>query len=54
MTNIRALSHRALSSNFLENSGGISSSLPSSYGPVVIRKYRIPLLTKFAINETKN
>ena len=44
---------RALSSNFQESAGETSPSCPSSYAPVVIRKYRIPLLTKFAIVKLK-
>ena len=46
MTKIRILflKIRALSSNFQKSAGEISLSLPSSYSPVVIRKYRIPLL----------
>ena len=51
MTKIRTLflKIRARSSNFQENAGETSPSPPSSYAPVVIRKYRIPLLDKFAI-----
>ena len=55
MTRIRTLfpKIRALSSNFQERSGEASPSLPSSYEPVVIRKYKIPLFTKFAIVKLK-
>ena len=55
MTKIRTFSPkiRALSSNFQESAGEISSSPPSSYALVVIRKYRIPLFTKFAILKLK-
>ena len=44
---------RALSSNFQESAGETSLSPPSSYAPVIIRKYRYSLLTKFAIVELK-
>ena len=44
---------RALSSNFQESAEETSLSPPSSYAPVVIRKYRIPLLTKFVILKLK-
>ena len=52
MTKIRTLflKIRALSSNFQESAGETS---PSSYTPVVIRKYTIPLVTKFAIVKLK-
>ena len=55
MTKIRTLflKIRALFSNFQESAGETSPSSPSSYAPVVIRKYRIPLLTKFAIVKLK-
>ena len=55
MTKIRILflKIRALSSNFQESAGEIPPSPPSSYSPVVIRKYRIPLLTKFVILKLK-
>ena len=55
MTKIRILfpKIRALSSNFQESAGEISPSPHSSYAPVVIRKYRIPLLTKFVILKLK-
>ena len=55
MTKIRTLflKIRALSSNFQESAGETSPFCPSSYAPVVIRKYRIPLLTKFAIVKLK-
>ena len=51
MTKIRILfpKIRVLSFNFQESAGETSPSPPSSYAPVVIRKYRIPLLTKFVI-----
>ena len=42
-----------LSSNFQEGAGETSPSRPSSYALVVIRKYRISLLTKFAIVKLK-
>ena len=41
---------RALSSNFQKSTGEKS---PSSYPPVVIRKYRMPLLTKFPMVKLK-
>ena len=44
---------RALSSNFQEKEVETSPSPPSSYAPVVVRKYRIPLFTKFAIVKLK-
>ena len=44
---------RALSYNFQENSGETSLSPPSSYVLKVIRKYRTPLFTKFAIVKLK-
>ena len=44
---------RALFSNFQKSTGVKPSSSPSSYAPVVIRKYRIPLFTKFAIVKLK-
>ena len=44
---------RALSSNFQESEENTSPSPLSSYASVVIRKYRIPLFTKFAIVELK-
>ena len=55
MTKIRILflKIRALSSNFQENAGETSPSPPSSYVPVVIRKYGIPLLTKFVTLKLK-
>ena len=55
MTKIRILfpKTRALSFNFQENAGETSPSPPYSYAPVVIRKYRTPLLTKFVILKLK-
>ena len=55
MTKIRTrfFKIRALSSNFQESGGETSSSSPTSYAPVEIRKYRIHLLTKFAIVKLK-
>ena len=55
MTKIRRLflKIRALSVNFQESAGETSLSPPSSYAPVVIRKYRLPLITKFAIVKLK-
>ena len=55
MTKIRILflKIRALSSNIQESAGETSPSPPSSYSPVVIRKYGIPLLTKFVILKLK-
>ena len=55
MTKIRTLflKIRALFSNFQESAGETSPSSPSSYAPVVIRKYGIPLLTKFVIVKLK-
>ena len=55
MTKIRTLflKIRGLPSNFQESEGETSPSPPSSYAPVVIKKYRIPLLTKFAIVKLK-
>ena len=55
MTKIRTLflKIRALSSNFQESPGETSPSPPSSYSSVVIRKYRIPLLTKFVTLKLK-
>ena len=55
MTKIRRLfpKIRALSVNFQESAGEASLSPPSSYAPVVIRKYRLPLITKFAIVKLK-
>ena len=44
---------RAPSSNFQESAGETSPSSLSSYTPVVIRKYTIPLLIKFAIVKLK-
>ena len=44
---------RALSSNFKKSVGETSPSPPSNYAPIVIRKYRIPLLTKFVIVKLK-
>ena len=44
---------RALSSNFQESAGETSPSPLSSYAPIVIRKYRIPFFTKFAIVKLK-
>ena len=35
------------------NAGETSLSPPSSYAPVVMRQYRIPLFTKFAIVKLK-
>ena len=40
---------RTLSFNFQESAGETSPSPPSSYASVVIRKYRLPLITKFVI-----
>ena len=55
MTKIRILflKIRALFSNFQESAGETSPFPPSSYSPVVIRKHRIPLLTKFVILKLK-
>ena len=55
MTKIRTLFMKisALSSNFQGNAGETPPSSPSCYAPVVLRKYRIPLLTKFAILKLK-
>ena len=55
MTKIRTLflKIRAFPSNFQESEGETSPSPPSSYAPVVIKKYRIPLLTKFALVKLK-
>ena len=55
MTKLRTLflKIRALFSNFQESAGETSPSSPSSYVPVVIRKYRIPSLTKSAIVKLK-
>ena len=55
MTKIRTLflKIKALSSNFQESPGETPPSSPSSYALVVIRKYRIPLLTEFAIMKLK-
>ena len=55
MTKIRILfpKIRALSFNFQESAAETSPSPPSSYAPVVIRKYRILLLTKFVILKLK-
>ena len=55
MTKIRTLflKIRTLLSNFQGSEGETSPSPPSSYTPVVIKKYRIPLLTKFAIVKLK-
>ena len=55
MTNIRTRfpKIRALSSNFQESAGETSLSPPSSYAPLVMREYRIPLFTKFAIVKLK-
>ena len=44
---------RALPSNFQESEEETSPSPPSSYASVVIKKYRIPLFTKFAIVNLK-
>ena len=44
---------RALSSNFKEIEEDTSPFPPSSYASLVITKYRIPLLTKFAIVKLK-
>ena len=43
----------ALSSNFQESEVEISRCPSSSYAPVVIRKYRILMFTKFAIVKLK-
>ena len=55
MSKIRVLfpKIRALSSNFQESAGETSPSPPSSYAPVVIRKYSIPLFAKFVILKLK-
>ena len=52
---MRNLIHRRpkYSSNIQESAGEAFPSPPSSYAPVVIRKYRISLLTKFAIVKLK-
>ena len=54
MTKIRTLflKFSALSTNFQKSAGETSPSSSSSYAPVV-RKYRVPLLTKFAIVKLK-
>ena len=54
MTKMRTLflKFTALSTNFQKSAGETSPSSPSSYAPVV-RKYRVPLLTKFAIVKLK-
>ena len=44
---------RELSSNFQESAEEISPFPHFSYAPVVIRKYRISLLTKFVILKLK-
>ena len=44
---------RVLSSNFERSAGEKSPSSPSSYAPVVVRKYRISLLTKFTMVKLK-
>ena len=44
---------RALSSNFQKSAGEKSPSSSSSYAPVVIRKYRVPLMTKFTMVKLK-
>ena len=44
---------RATSSKIQESAEETSPSPPSSYAPVVIKKYRIPLLTKFVILKLK-
>ena len=44
---------RALSSNFQESAEEISPFPHFTYAPVVTRKYRIPLLTKFVILKLK-
>ena len=44
---------RALSSNFQESEVDTSPFPPSSYAPVVMRKYKIPLFTKFEIGKLK-
>ena len=44
---------RAFSSNFQEKEVETSPSSPSSFAPVVVRKYRISLFTKFAIVKLK-
>ena len=55
MTNIRTRfpKIRPLSSNFQESAGETSLSPLSSYAPLVMREYRIPLFTKFAIVKLK-
>ena len=55
MTKIRTLfpKIKAFSSNFQESAGETSPFPPSSYVSVVIGKFRIPLLTKFAIVKLK-
>ena len=55
MTKLRTLflKIRALPFNFQESKRDTSPSPPSNYAPVVIRKYKIPLLTKFAIAKLK-
>ena len=55
MTKIRILflKIRALSSNFQESAGEATPSPASSYSHAVIRKHRIPLLTKFVILKLK-
>ena len=51
MTKIKTpfLKIRVLSSKFQESARDTSPSPPSRYEPAVIRKYRIPLFTKFAV-----
>ena len=44
---------RALSSNFQKSAGEKSPSSSSSYAPVVIRKYRVSLMTKFTMVKLK-
>ena len=44
---------RALSSNFQKVAGEKSPSSGSSYAPAVLKKYRIPLLTKFTMVKLK-
>ena len=43
----------AISSNFQESAGETSSSPPSSYALVEIRKYKIPLFTRFSVVKLK-
>ena len=55
MTKIRTLflKFRVFSSNFQEKAGDTSPSPSSRYAPMVVRKYRILLFTKFAILKLK-